>query len=175
MMHELGIDFVRPTPIFPQIEVTRENGVPYTKTYNGDMTLCRTGELVEIKPRRPYDLALQQCRNVCLKYGVTVILMYNTEFRCPYAKEPPPETSGGTYEHSDGVVGIRFRRTDVGVEESGNVAYMCRTREDGTIVATLEPRESGFDDRVYHPNVLKAYSVAASATFTAACSRDDTE
>ena len=167
MMDQLGMEYVRPAPTIHDLVVDGKR-----KSYSPDFYILDDGIYLEIKPCAPYDFAVKQCKALCQLMRAPVMLVYNTNFTCPFAKNAPPGKPGD-YAHSNGIIGIGFRwdmtTRDVKIEH--DITYMMDTR-GGREVATLAARRGAEDMRVYHPKIVDAFDATASADFEDAAPSD---
>ena len=135
-------------------------------SYTPDFYLPDTEQYIEIKPQAPYDLEVRKAVGFCAHTRRDLVLLFNTDFRPPFAVRAETAGRQGSYAHARGVKGMRFRwdaaAGKVGVEH--DVAYMAEDGRGGGGVpgatAVLDVRRGTADLRP-PPKVLAAYETVA--------------
>ena len=165
IMRVLGMEFCRSKPGVPRFDVQLPNEDEQWHVYQPDFSVYNedgTCDIVEIKPRYPYDDEMRRCEQVARQTRARVFLLYGTHMTIPFSCKKRKNGEMPSYEHAEGIRGMLFqwdndRKT---VTVRGDVGYKTVPGAAGRLYVPTEIGEASFENFV----VSAAFEAAATTT-----------
>lgn len=166
VMRLLGMEFCRTKPGVARFDVQLPNEDEQWHVYQPDFNIYNedgTCDIVEIKPRYPYDDEMRRCEQVAQQTRARVFLLYGTQMTVPFSCKKRKNGELPSYEHSEGIRGMLFQwdndRKKVTVR--GDAGYKKSAGAAGRLEVRTEIGDGSFENEE-----LSAAFAAAAATTT---------
>lgn len=143
VMRALGMEFCRSKPGVPRYDVQLPNEEEKWHVYQPDFNIYNDDgscDIVEIKPRYPYDDEMRRCEQVAHQTRARVFLLHGTQMTIPFSCKKRKNGELPSYEHAEGIRGMLFQwdndkkkvtvRSDVGYSKVQGAAGRLEVRTE---------------------------------------------